>query len=69
MTIYLIRWNPANAYVREIRCSRPYTTKPEEAKAWKTEAAAKRWLAGRDPSYAASCEVVPFPCSVGEVRK
>ena len=48
----------AGGYVRDLKSSRPYAYKIEEAKVWKSGEAAQRFLDRKDKTWASWCEII-----------
>jgi hypothetical protein len=50
---FVVRWDAVDMFVRDLRSSvRPYVSDPQQAKRWKTRAAAERWVEPRQSPYA-----------------
>jgi hypothetical protein len=55
-------WKPGETcYVSDLGSRKPFTEDIHEAKHWKTQKNAERYLSLKDPQWASKCQIVPVP--------
>lgn len=70
---FVIHWGTVGFVTKRSTNRKPYTSSPNDpdTKVWKTEAAARKWLSLKDPTWAASCGIqqvlLPLTFDVGDM--